>query len=456
MPTDADMLQRYVLERDERAFAELVQRHLGVVYGAALRRTGGRVHLAEEIAQKVFTDLARKAAALRHHPTLTGWLYRSTRYAAIDAARAELRREKAAQSLAAMTDPNFASDSSPEWQRLRPLLDEAMDRLKERDREALLLRYFEGLSFGEVGARLDLSENAARMRTERALDQLRGHLGRRGITSTTSVLGLLLANEAFAAAPTGLAATIASSAVAAAPAPAGVLAFFLMNKIVAPTCGAAFAAVATGLVWTFVTPGVGAEELAALRAENARLTQAAETGANAAVAGEFADQATAIVRTVEKRIEDRNAAGTGRHRDHGQATPHDAFLSYGWAMDSGDVVALAKLTTYEEKGLESVRAIHAGMPESIRSLYRTPEELMAFFFVADTLLSPVPGADVVEKFVATEQRPGHALLHRPGSTGGLNFVQTAEGWKCVVPDRYPEVLARRVLGNEMLGKLGLN
>ena len=87
MLTDAEMLQRYVREHDDRAFAGLVQRHLGVVYGAALRRTGGRADLAEEIAQKVFTDLARKAATLSHHPALAGWLHRSTRYAAIDASR---------------------------------------------------------------------------------------------------------------------------------------------------------------------------------------------------------------------------------------------------------------------------------------------------------------------------------------------------------------------------------
>src|SRR5688572_25351028 len=152
MPTDAELLQRYARERDERAFAELVQRHLGVVYGAALRRTGGRAHLAEEIAQKVFTDLARKAAGLSHHPALTGWLHRSTRYAAIDAVRTELRGQKLSETLAAMPDIDSAPETPVEWGHLRPILDEALDQLKEPDREAMLLRYFEGLSFAEVGA----------------------------------------------------------------------------------------------------------------------------------------------------------------------------------------------------------------------------------------------------------------------------------------------------------------
>src|SRR6187399_3101161 len=172
MPTDAEMLQRSVRERDDHAFAELVQRHLGVVYGAALRRSGGRAQLAEEIAQQIFTDLARKAAALCHHPSLIGWLHRSTRYAVIDAVRAERRQKKLTESFAAMSDTN-PPDEKVEWALLRPVLDDALDRLKEVDREAMLLRYFEGLGFSELGVRLNISENAARMRAERALEKLR-------------------------------------------------------------------------------------------------------------------------------------------------------------------------------------------------------------------------------------------------------------------------------------------
>src|SRR5262245_48920421 len=115
MLTDAEMLQRYVKARDERAFAELVQRHLGMVHGAALRRTGGRAHLAEEIAQQVFTALARKAALLSHHPSLTGWLHRSTRYAAIDVIRAEQRGEKFTQALAIMPDTAPSPEEQVEW-----------------------------------------------------------------------------------------------------------------------------------------------------------------------------------------------------------------------------------------------------------------------------------------------------------------------------------------------------
>ena len=102
MTTDAELLHRYVDDSSEVAFTEFVQRHIGLVYSAALRRVGHDAHLAEDVAQKVFTDLARKAAQLTNHPTLTGWLYRSTRYVAIDVMRIEQRREKLVQTLTTM------------------------------------------------------------------------------------------------------------------------------------------------------------------------------------------------------------------------------------------------------------------------------------------------------------------------------------------------------------------
>lgn len=457
MPTDAELLQRYAGKSDERAFAELVERHLGLVYATALRTTGGRRHVAEEIVQMVFTDLARKSAALCHHPVLTGWLYRSTRYAAMEANRTELRRQKLNQGYAAMSDPTTPAELSTEWEQLRPVIDGAMEKLREGDRELLLLRFFQGLTFPEIATRFDLSENAARMRTERALDRLRGHLGKRGVTSTGAALGLVLANQALAAAPAGMAASVTSVALSAAPATGGLFAFLLMNKTIGPALGALLAAGATTLVWTSAVPGITAAEVSELRAENRRLTQAAATDSDEAVADEAARQTTVIVGKLGQKIADKNSSGTGRHRNHGQATAKDAFLSYAWAIDTGDQAALMRLITYEEKGREAIRTLHASMPATVRQQYPTPEEFIAFLYVADALLNPVPGADVAEGFVATEVRPGVTAVHRPdGKRGAMKFIQTAEGWKCVVPDAYPAHMADRVLSNEMLARLGVD
>lgn len=475
MPTDAELLQRYARDRDEAAFAELVRRHLGLVYAAAHRRTGGRAQVAEEVAQKVFCDLARKSAALCRHPALPGWLYRSTRYAAIDALRAECRREKLAQEFGNMSDSSAAADGV-DWERLRPVLDAAMDALPDRDREVMLLRYFHGLSYVEVGARLQLNENAARMRADRALTKLRAQLERRGVTSTTAALALVMANPALASAPAGLAAGVTTAAVAVAPAGAiGTAAsLFLMSKLTVPILSAAVAAGLTALVWTSAVPTVGAGELAALRAENVRLKSATAAGAPAAslvsVADEFAVQARAIADAVDRRLAERGAAGTaaqrpsgepapvdpGRHRNRGQATAHDAYMSFAWAADAGEISEMAKLLTFEDRDRPKALAVLASMPEEIRTQYPTPEELYAFFFAADALVAPPPGPDVIAGSQAFELSPGRMVLRRPGAPARKydhQYQLTPTGWKYVIPDVGVEN-APNVLNNETLRKLG--
>jgi hypothetical protein len=105
------------------------------------------------------------------------------------------------------------SASAPDWNQLRPELDRVMDALNTADRDAVLLRYFENRPFAEIGAALRISEDAARMRVERALGKLRTLLAQRGISSTAAVLAALLANQAVVAVPAGLAATVTSGAI---------------------------------------------------------------------------------------------------------------------------------------------------------------------------------------------------------------------------------------------------
>jgi RNA polymerase sigma factor (sigma-70 family) len=212
MTDDAELLRRYAEARSEEAFTALVERHLGLVYHAALRRTG-RTQLAEEAAQYVFITLSRNAAALSRHAVLTGWLYTTTRFAANRIVRTERRRQLREQEAYAMQ--NTLAPPDADWDRIRPALDGVMDQLPERDRTAVLLRYFEGRSFAEVGAALRLTEDAARKRVERGVDRLRGLLAQRGITSTSAALALVLSGQAALAAPAGLASAVTGAALAA-------------------------------------------------------------------------------------------------------------------------------------------------------------------------------------------------------------------------------------------------
>jgi RNA polymerase sigma factor (sigma-70 family) len=215
MPDDAELLRRYADTRSEPAFAALVARHLGLVYASALRRLDGDPHRAADVAQNVFIALARHAPTLARRPVLASWLHTATRHAVIDLLRVEHRRrarEDHAHTLALVNAPE-PTPTPADWDQLRPLLDDALDQLSEPDRALLLLRFFEQHSFADAAARLHLTEDAARMRSTRALDKLRQFLARRGITSTTAALTAALTTQTLVAAPAGLAASITSGAL---------------------------------------------------------------------------------------------------------------------------------------------------------------------------------------------------------------------------------------------------
>src|SRR6185312_5468642 len=123
MQTDNQLLREYVGTKSEDAFAELVRRHVNLVYSAALRQVGGDAHLAHDVAQSVFTDLVRKAASLSHRESLTGWLYTSAHFAASKLVRAEHRRREREEKF--MSDPAHLPAPELDWETLRPILDSA-------------------------------------------------------------------------------------------------------------------------------------------------------------------------------------------------------------------------------------------------------------------------------------------------------------------------------------------
>ena len=298
MNDDAVLLRRYTEEGSESAFTELVHRHVDLVYGAALRRTGGNAHCAADVAQHVFSALARNARKLSRHAVLGAWLHTATRNAALNLMISEERRQVRER---AALDPALADgDAGVAWDRLRPILDAAIDELSEVDRSAVVLRFLERKPFSEIGRVLRITENAARMRTDRALDKLRAALARRGITSASAALGAVVSSQSLVSAPAGLAATLSSqSLVAAVGTSAGLFATFtaiMSTKIIATAAvsAAVFFALGAyfGLDYTTSQPlppppelPAQTQKIASLREQNERLRAEVDrlTAANASL-----------------------------------------------------------------------------------------------------------------------------------------------------------------------------
>jgi RNA polymerase sigma factor (sigma-70 family) len=205
---DMALLGQYSGKGSEEAFAEIVRRHIDLVYSVALRYAG-RAEDAQDIAQTVFTLLCRKAGKLREGTVLTGWLYETTRYTALRFMRNNIRRQLRERQAQAV-----GGDSESVWRHLAPLLEEGMTRLSEGDRTLLALRYFENKSGAETATALGIEEWAARKRIERAVEKLRLFFARRRVSVSAGALTAAISAHSVQAAPVALAGTVAAAAVA--------------------------------------------------------------------------------------------------------------------------------------------------------------------------------------------------------------------------------------------------
>lgn len=283
MNDDAALLRRYSEEGSEEAFAELVRRHVDLVYGAAMRRTGGDAHRAADVAQQVFVALAQNAHRLTRHSVLAAWLHTATRNAALKLMISEQRRQVREAGALELDATGGANRGEPAWEALRPLLDAAVDALPETDRAAVVLRFLERRAFAEIGQALRISEDAARMRVERALEKMRAILARQGIRSSAAALGTVVAAQPLVAAPAGLAASVVAHALAGvAPAAVTTAAVSFMSAKLVTTV--AVSAILAFLIGSYAGRGWSASDAAAgpnvaeferaigsLRAENQRL-----------------------------------------------------------------------------------------------------------------------------------------------------------------------------------------
>jgi RNA polymerase sigma factor (sigma-70 family) len=257
---DYELLREYARNGSEAAFATLVGRYINLVYSAALRFTRNPHH-AEEIAQAVFIVLARKAGSLRSGTVLAGWLYQTARLTAANFVRGEIRRQRREQEAymqSSLNEPDTAA-----WEQVSPLLDDAMGRLGETDRNAVVLRFFENKTNREVGAALKLTEAAAQQRVSRALEKLRKIFHKRGVALSAAVIASAVSANSVQAAPASLVAAITNGMAAGgsiATLASETMSMLIWAKIKSGLVVGVPAAAVTAVIvsmWGSKTPGVG-------------------------------------------------------------------------------------------------------------------------------------------------------------------------------------------------------
>jgi RNA polymerase sigma factor (sigma-70 family) len=208
---DSALLRDYCENQSPDAFAELVSRHINLVYSVALRYVGNP-HQAEEITQAVFIILAKKAVSLRQDKALSSWLFQATHLTANNLIRSEARRhhrEQEAYMQSLLNQPDAGV-----WRDIAPLLDTAVARLNEKDRRAIVLRFYEGRNLHEIGMALGGNEESAKKRVARALEKLRTYFLKRGVDSPTAAIAGVISANSVQTAPAGLAKAVSAVATA--------------------------------------------------------------------------------------------------------------------------------------------------------------------------------------------------------------------------------------------------
>lgn len=261
------------------------------------------------------------------------------------------------------------SDSAAEWERLRPTIDDAIQELGDRDREAVLLRFFENRPFAEIGAVLRVSEDAARMRVERALDKLRSAFARRGVTSTGAALAAILASQAGAAAPAGLAGSITSAALAGvgAGATAAGVGLFLMSKMTTTLLAGAVLVAGGAALYQWTQAQRAETELAALRLERDGLRN--QFAAEQQSSRRSAQEASALQAQADALQMPPSSADSAAAPAAAPAPPPPL------AQLSSDEVALLHRSSMNKAIVNNLRVIYAARDQFQRDHGRAPASL---------------------------------------------------------------------------------
>jgi RNA polymerase sigma factor (sigma-70 family) len=473
MTDDMALLREYARHNSEEAFGMLVSRHLNLVYSVA-RRQVHDAHLAEEITQAVFIILARKAGSLGPKTILPGWLCRTARYTSANALTVQRRRQRREQE-ASMHYLLNEPEPDP-WRQIAPLLDSAMEGLGQKDHDAVVLRFFEGRSFKEVGAALGGSENAAKKRVNYALEKLRRHFSKRGVVSTTAIIAGTLTANSVQAAPAVLAKVITAAVMATGAAAGGSTltlvkgALQLMAWTNAKTTfvSAVLVGLATFSVVQYQAQVNLREQNQSLRRQVGQLSQLARENQNLSNLLTQSRASEAIVKNRLPAREQEPAKAQAPINDPappapkfnpiplpknswanaGFGTPHAALQTRGWAVLNGDSALFKQSLFITDDARQFAEDALVKMAEASTDPNKAQyiqQVLNNNYGVEEAVLMPMMAANQNNTYtgyeILSQQSPSTdntilevetQMASAPAQTETLNFQRFGNDWKVVI------------------------
>src|SRR5262249_52467297 len=177
--SDAQLLERFVTQRDEAAFEVLLWRHGPMVLNLC-RRVLHEAHAAEDAFQATFLVFVRKAGAIGKRQAVGSWLYKVAYRVALQArvlARKQARRSLPTADMADLPQGG-AGAGDLRWRDLRPLLDEEVNRLPEKYRGPIILCDLDGMTQAEAAQELGCPQGTVSVRLMRGRERLRSRLMR--------------------------------------------------------------------------------------------------------------------------------------------------------------------------------------------------------------------------------------------------------------------------------------
>lgn len=489
------LLDEFARTGSEQAFATLVERYAGLVHSAALRMAAGDSHLAEDVTQLVFSDLAQRAGRLSANVMLGGWLHRHACFVAANVLRTERRRRAREEKAVAMKI--LENESEERFAQLAPILDAAVNRLGTDDRTAIILRFFEGQDFPQISQALGNTEDAVRMRVNRALEKLRRILMRRGVTLSSGVLATTLTANVVEAVPAGLVASATATAMAGSTAISTlkIIPLITMTKLKAAGIALLCAGLATPIVLQQQANGrlraeleslrsqkmeasaramasapveVDSNELERLRAEHAELMRLrAQAAAYRQGQSELTNalnevaRLNSLVKAARPRATESEpaplAAGlkpVAEFQNMGRSRPSHTFETVLWASASQDTNTIAGSITFDDESRPKASAILANAPESVRNQFSSVEQMVAHVMMGAT---PVLGMRIVdeEPISPEEFRLVSEWQYKDGRVqpNSWRFRESPQGeWQMVIESGMVDKLGRMLTEMSSLAK----